>query len=86
MGTRIAFIWALQDVAWFAHTAGPFIRDHQIGRSAIAAAFVLMAITMYGLRFAVIAVRAWQLSRPGVDRAGHPGAPPADNLPVKGRA
>jgi hypothetical protein len=32
--------------------------DHQIGRSAIAAAFVLMAVIMYGLRFAVIAVSA----------------------------
>jgi hypothetical protein len=64
MGTRVAFIWALQDVPWFAHTAGPFIRDHQIGRSAITAAFVLMAVTMYGLRFAVIAVRARQLPAP----------------------
>jgi hypothetical protein len=83
MGTRVAFIWALQDVPWFAHTAGPFIRDHQIGRSAIAAAFVLMAVTMYGLRFAVIAVRARQLPRPGAaGRAGNPGAPPADRQPV----
>jgi hypothetical protein len=83
MGTRVAFIWALQDVPWFAHTAGPFIRDHQIGRSAIAAAFVLMAVTMYGLRFAVIAVRTRQLPRPGAaGRAGNPGAPPADRQPV----
>ena len=83
MGTRVAFIWALQDVPWFAHTAGPFLRDHQIGRSAIAAAFVLMAVTMYGLRFAVIAVRARQLPRPGaVGRAGNPGAPPAGRQPV----
>jgi hypothetical protein len=64
MGTRVAFIGALQEVPWFAHTAGPFIRDHQIGRSAIAAAFVLMAVTMYGLRFAVIVVRARQLPPP----------------------
>jgi len=85
MGTRVAFIWALQDVPWFAHTAGPFLRDHQIGRSAIAAAFVLMAVTMYGLRSAVIAVRARQLPRPGaVGRAGDPGAPPADRQPVSG--
>jgi hypothetical protein len=61
MGTRVAFIWALLHAPWFAHTAGPFIRDHQIGRNAIAAAFVLMAVTMYGLRFAVIAVRARHL-------------------------
>jgi hypothetical protein len=82
-GTRVAFIWALQDVPWFAHTAGPFLRDHQIERSAIAAAFVLMAVTMYGLRFAVIAVRARRLPRPGaVARAGDPGAPPADRQPV----
>ncbi len=73
MGTRVAFIWALQDVPWFAHAAGPFLRDHQIGRSAIAAAFVLMAVIMYGLRFAVIAVRARQLPRPGaVGRTGTP--------------
>jgi hypothetical protein len=65
MGARVVFIWALQDMPWFAHTAGSFIRAHQIGRSAIAAAFVLMAVTMYGLRFAVIAVRARQLPRPG---------------------
>jgi hypothetical protein len=58
IGTRVAFIWALLHAPRFAHTAGPFIRDHQIGRNAIAAAFVLMAVTMYGLRFAVIAVRA----------------------------
>jgi hypothetical protein len=45
MGTRVAFIRALQDVPWFAHTAGLFIRGHQIGRSAIAAAFVLMPVT-----------------------------------------
>lgn len=83
MGTRVAFIWALQDVPWFAHTAGSFLRDHQIEHSAIAAAFVLMAVTMYGLRFAVIAVRAWQLPRPGaVARAGDPGAPAADRQPV----
>jgi hypothetical protein len=83
MGTRVAFIWALQDVPWFAHTAGPFIRDHQIGRSAIAAAFVLMAVTMYGLRFAVIAVKARQLPRPGaVGRTGNSGPPLADRQPV----
>jgi hypothetical protein len=84
MGTRVALIWALQDVPWFAHTAGPFIRDHQIGRSAIAAAFVLMAVTMYGLRFALIAVRARQLPRPGAGRAGNPGAALADRGPVSG--
>jgi drug/metabolite transporter (DMT)-like permease len=83
MGTRVAFIWALQDVPWFAHTAGPFLRDHQIGRSAIAAAFVLMAVTMYGLRFAVIAVRARQLPSPGhTGQPGNPGAPPADRQPA----
>ncbi len=65
MATRVAVIWALQDVPSFAHTAGPFIRDHQIGRNAIAAAFVLMAVIMYGLRFAMIAVRARQLPRLG---------------------
>ena len=82
-GTRVAFIWALQDAPWFAHTAGPFLRDHQIGRSAIAAAFVLMAVTMYGLRFAVIAVRARQLPRPAaLGRGGNPGAPLADKQPV----
>jgi hypothetical protein len=64
MGTRVAFVWALQDVPWFAHSAGRFIRDHQIDRSAIAAAFVLMAVTMYGLRFAVIAARARRLPFP----------------------
>jgi hypothetical protein len=83
MGTRVAFIWALQDAPWFAHTAGPFLRDHQIGRSAIAASFVLMAVIMYGLRFAVIAVRARQLSRLGaLRRDGNPGAPPADRQPA----
>jgi hypothetical protein len=83
MATRVAFIWALQDVPQFVHTVGPLLRDHQIGRSAIAAAFVLMAVTMYGLRFAVIAVRARQLPRPGaVIQAGNPGAPPADRQPV----
>jgi len=82
-GTRVAFIWALQDAPWFAHTAGPFLRDHQIGRSAIAAAFVLMAVIMYGLRFAAIAVRARQMPRPGaLRRGGNPGAPPADRQPV----
>lgn len=66
MGTRVAIISALQNAPWFAHTAGSFLRDHQIGRSAIAAAFVLMAVIMYGLRFAVIAVRARQLPRPAL--------------------
>ena len=65
MGTRVALIWALQDLPSFAHTVGPFLRDHQIGRSAIAAAFVLMAVTMYGVRFAGIAVKAWRLPRAG---------------------
>jgi hypothetical protein len=83
MGTRVALICGLQDLPWFTHHAGPFLRDHQIGRSAIAAAFVLMAVTMYGLRFAVIAVRARQLPRPGaVAQAGNPGAPTADRQPV----
>jgi hypothetical protein len=83
MGTRVALIWALRDVPWFAHTAGPFLRGHQIGRSAIAAAFVLMAITMYGLRSAMIAVSVRQLPRPAaVARAGDPGAPPAGRQPV----
>jgi hypothetical protein len=83
MGTRVAFIWALQDAPGFAHTAGPFFRDHQIGRSAIAAAFVLMAVIMYGLRFAVIAARARQLSHPGaLGRGGNPVAPLADRQPV----
>jgi hypothetical protein len=63
MATRVTFIWTLQDVPSFARSAGPFIRDHQIGRNAIAAAFVLMAVIMYGLRFAVIAIRARQLPR-----------------------
>jgi hypothetical protein len=85
VGTRIAFIWALQDLPWIARTAGPFMRDHQLGRSAIAAAFVLMAVTMYGLRFAVIAVRARQLPRPfTADRTGNPGAPLADRQPAHG--
>jgi hypothetical protein len=65
LGTRVAFIWALQDVPWFTRTAGTFFRDHQIGRSAIAAAFVLMALVMYGLRFAMIAVRARRTGRGG---------------------
>lgn len=82
-GTRVAFIWALQDAPRFAHTAGPFLRDHQIGRNAIAPAFVLMAVIMYGLRFAVIAVRAGQLPRPdALGRGGNPGAPLADRQPV----
>jgi hypothetical protein len=63
MATRVTFIWALQEVPSFARSAGPFIRDHQVGRNAIAAAFVLMAVIMYGLRFAVIAIRARQLPR-----------------------
>lgn len=70
LGIRVVFIWALQDVPWFVHTAGPFIRDHQIGRSAIAAAFILMAVTMYGLRFAVIAVRARQVPAPALRVSG----------------
>ena len=70
MGTRVALIWALQDVPWFAHAAGPFIRDHQIGRNAIAAAFVLMAVTMYGLRFAVIAVVIGRRAREAVVERG----------------
>jgi hypothetical protein len=83
MGIRVAFIWALQHAPWFAHTAGPFIRDHQIGRNAIAAAFVLMAVTMYGLRFAVIAVRARQLPRPAaLGPAGSQSAPVGNRQPV----
>ena len=66
MGTRVALIWVLQDAPWGRHTVGPFLRDHQIGRSAIAAAFVLMAVIMYGVRFAVIAVRARQLPAPAL--------------------
>lgn len=70
LGIRVAFIWALQDVPWFTRTAGTFLRDHQIGRSAIAAAFVLMALAMYGLRFAVIAVRSRQATRAAAARPG----------------
>lgn len=68
LGTRVAFVWTLQDVPWFTRNAGTYIRDHQIGRSAIAAAFVLMAIVMYGLRFAMIAVKARQAHRAGAGR------------------
>ena len=82
-GTRVGFIWALLHWPWFAHTAGPFLRDHQIGRSAIAAAFVLMAVTMYGLRLAVIAVRARQLPRPST--AGRAGSPRGATGQVGGR-
>ena len=84
MGTRVAVIWALQDMPWFANTAGSFLRDHQIGRSAIAAAFVLMAVTMYGSRFAVIAIRARQLPtrRGGPGRALKPRAPLANRAPA----
>jgi hypothetical protein len=47
---------------------------------------VLMAVTMYGFRFAVIAVRARRLPGPGAaGRAGTPGAPPASRQPVSGR-
>jgi hypothetical protein len=56
----------LQDAPWGRHTVGPFLRDHQIGRGAIAAAFVLMAVIMYGLRFAVIAVSARQPPAPAL--------------------
>jgi hypothetical protein len=66
MGTRVALIWVLQDAPWGRHTAAPFLADHQIGRSAIAAAFVLMAVIMYGLRFAVIALSARQLPAPAL--------------------
>ena len=64
MGTRVAVIWALLDWPWFRQAAGPFLRDHQIGPDAIAAAFVLMAVTMFGFRYAAIAVRARRLPRP----------------------
>jgi hypothetical protein len=69
MATRVTFIWALEDVPSFARAAGPFIREHQIGHNAIAAAFVLMAVIMYGLRFAVIAITARQLPRRGTLRS-----------------
>jgi len=75
MATRVAFIWALQDVPSFAHAAGPFLREHQMGRSAIAAAFVLSAVTMYVLRFAVIAVRSRQLPPAGAPQP-HPAVNP----------
>ncbi len=78
LATRVTLIWALRDVPWFTHSAGPFLRDHQIGRSAIAAAFVLMAVIMYGVRFAVIAVRA----RPGCG----PGWQPRPEQALSGRA
>lgn len=63
MGTRVALIWVLQDAPWGSHPVGPFLRDHQIGRTVIAAAFVLMAVIMYGVRGSVIAVRARRLPR-----------------------
>jgi hypothetical protein len=85
MGTRVALIWALQDWAWFQHAAGPFMRDHEIGRDAIAAAFVLMAVTMYGFRYAAIAVQARRLprSRAAGDRAASPATTLADSATRK---
>jgi hypothetical protein len=84
MATMVTLIRALRSAPWFAHTARTFLRDHQLGRSATAAAFVLTAVIMYGVRFAVIAVRARQLPGPGAGRAsnlgprGHyPGQAPA---------
>jgi len=78
LGTRVAFIWALQDQPWFTRHAGAFIRDHQIGRGAIAAAFVLMAVMMYGFRFAVIAVKA----RPLRDQRAYKSTPGTSSYPI----
>ena len=85
LGTRVALVWALQDWTWFQHAAGPFLRDHQIGRDAIAAAFVLMAVTMYGLRYAAIAVQARRLPRSHAagDRPASPATTLADSTTRK---
>jgi hypothetical protein len=61
LGSRVAFVWGLEDDAAFRKTVGTFMQNHHIGRDAIAPAFVLIALTMFSIRLAALAVKIRQL-------------------------
>jgi len=62
LGSRVAFVWALQDSTAVRQNVGDFMRDHQIVRDAIAPTFVLIALSMFMLRLAVFDVQALRLT------------------------
>jgi len=69
LGSRVAFVWALQDSTAVRQDVGDFMRDHQIVRDAIAPTFVLIALSMFMLRLAVLGVQARMLT---VKASGQP--------------
>jgi len=63
---------------------GDFMRDHQIVRDAIAPTFVLIALSMFMLRLAVLGVQARRLT---VKASGRPAetVPPGRDRTISGR-
>ena len=68
LGSRVAFVWGLQDDAAFRQSVGTFMRNHHIGPDAIAPAFVLIALAMFSIRLAALVVKVRQLSARVADR------------------
>ena len=68
VGSRVAFVWALQDDVAFQHSVGMFMRNHHIGPEAIAPSFVLVALATFSVRLAVVAVKVRQLPAAGAHR------------------
>lgn len=69
LGSRVAFVWALQDSTAVRQDVGDFMHNHQIVRDAIAPTFVLIALSMFALRLAVLGVQARRLTVKASDRA-----------------
>jgi len=61
LGSRVAFVAAVQDDAAFRQGVATFMRIHHIGRDTIAPTFVLIALTMFTIRLAALALKVRQL-------------------------
>ena len=75
LGSRATFIWALQDSSAIRQSIGTFMRNHQIVSGAIAPTFVLIALSMYSIRLALLAVKVRQLPANVCDQ-------PAETVPA----
>lgn len=76
LGSRVVFVWALQDNPTTRRAVSTFMVDHHIVRDAIAPSFVLIALTMFTIRLVVLAVQARHVSPQGSTQ-------PAERAPAR---
>lgn len=75
LGTRLLFVWGLQDSPAVRRSVSTFMQDHHIVREAIAPTFVIIALTMFSIRLIAVAIGARRLAGEGARLAGGAGAP-----------